>query len=487
MSDFDGHSTFPTYDDYLVWHSRARDHFLEPARSSAVRMLEELLDNEVNQVDRGRFRISTSRVKSAQRSFAKLSGDRYRGRFSTYDEVPEILDDLVGIRLICNNLSDINTFQEVIGELPTDDGAQPALSVERNSQRDYFTDPKPSGYRAFHVNFVVPIAQAQGTKRLRVEVQVRTLLQDGWGELTHEDTYKPGSTVPDWIVRMSLRMADLLAAVDNIAQDLRTGLDVESQKAVEPEPAIPKSHDISDIVDSLTTTGSVDLPIPPADSELHSGLVREARRILESAERPIGLAVLSQDLTEIFGTDITRIWSRSGGFRRFLEKEVPGFEITGPMPGYVHPQGFDSHGWPRFGEAVEGVPDILRELRTYEKTLPLISPERMSQAIRSVVFTLGSAEFTPTESGRVSSEQLAILARGARANGENDGYLVVRPHAQYILLALNRAGRISKSISVEDVESVLLDSILLHLEKSGLVKDRRVSEEEILRWIRGSS
>ena len=465
----------PTYEAYLEWHVKATQRYLEPARSSAERMLVELLDTRINPVDRSRFRISTSRVKSPQRSFAKLSGPKYLARFTTYDAVPDLIDDLVGLRLICNNLSDINTFQEVVGELPTSDGTQLALSVERDSQRDYFAEPKPSGYRAFHLNFVVPVAQAQGTRRIRVELQARTLLQDGWGELTHEDTYKPGSSVPDWIVRMSLRMADLLAAVDNIAQDLRTGLDVETQRAVELETVGP--------VESAAP--AVPEPIARSEIEVRNALVREVRSIVESLSRPTGLDTISQELSAVFGTDIARQWARSGGFRKFLVANVGDVAVTGPMPGYVHPPGSDIGSWPAFGTGSKGVPDLITELRTYEKTVPLLPPERMAQAIAAVAETLASSSIEPTESGRVSSAQLAGLARHARAEGESHGHVVVRPHAHYILLALNRAGAIGSRTTVGDIRKALENTILGQLEEHGLIKSRSVVRAELQRWLSG--
>jgi len=54
---------------------------------------------------------------------------------------------------------------------------------------------------------------------------VRTLLQDSWGELTHEDTYSKSGELPPLVEVLSTRMADLLATLDDIAEDLRNELD----------------------------------------------------------------------------------------------------------------------------------------------------------------------------------------------------------------------------------------------------------------------
>ena len=455
----------------------------------------------VPEIDRSRFRISSSRVKSPQRSFAKLSGERYRARFTAYEQVPEILDDLIGVRLICNNLSDINTFQEIIGELPLEDGSSNSITVEPSSQRDYFAEPKPSGYRAFHVNFVVPVPQARDMIRLRVEVQVRTLLQDGWGELTHEDTYKPGSRVPDWIVTMSQRMAELLAAVDSIAQDLRTGLDVETQKQVDGEVA----QTVSDYPIAVLSPASGDISIdfvetnarskaskpgqrqPHEDSELTTALISEVRAEVVALTRPIPLAMLSQNLAAKFGTEITQTWAEFGGFRKLLESAVPEVSITGPSPGYVHPLN-DSPptDWEvdfYSAQAREGLPSAVRALRTYEKGMPLVSTLRMSQLISAVEEALKAPSLPLNENGRLPRAQVVELAKRAREVGDERGQLVVRPHAVYVLQTLSSYELLRPGIAADEIRQVMVVSLLNKAERYGLVSDRDAARKEISLWL----
>ncbi|MGO4783811.1 GTP pyrophosphokinase [Cryobacterium sp. W22_MBD10_FK3] len=501
MPDIGVEPILPTYAQFAAWHAQANQRFLEPARSAAERVLSELLDSKVDPIDRGRFRISTSRVKTAQRAFAKLSQERYAAEFTENERIPEIIDDLVGLRLVCNNLSDINTFQEIIGELPLDDGARTSLAVESESQRDYFSNPKPSGYRAFHVNFVVPVAQAHETKRVRVEVQARTLLQDGWGELTHEDTYKPGSKVPDWIVGMSLRMAELLAAVDNIAQDLRTGLDVETQRSVDEDTS---ASDIAFIETGQTTIAlavpsfetksgtpedriATNVEVAPAYSELQTALIREAKRLIEDLRHPIGLAALSQSLASKFGTNVTQTWADFGGFKMLLQVAVPEVVLTGPSPGYVHPLGSTpSAEWidtTLTADEADGVPTFLKSLRTYDKALPLISSERMTQVIETVVEVVLSQGSPQIDRGRVSQLALDELAKQARSFAERQGRLVVRPHALYVLMVLNRHDRINSELNVVDAKRVLGGSVLQSAIKNGLIEEENEAAQEIKAWL----
>lgn len=476
------------YEDFASWHAVAHQRLLEPARAAGVRLLHELLDSKVPEIDRARFRISTSRVKSPQRTFSKLNTEKYLGRFQGMDDIPSLIDDLVGVRLVCNNLSDINTFQEIIGELPQESAEVMSLAVEGDSQRDYFASPKPSGYRAFHVNFVVPVPQANQLRRIRVEVQARTLLQDGWGELTHEDTYKPGSRVPDWIVGMSLRMSELLAAVDNIAQDLRVGLDVETQRQVEqhvPDPAAPHlvlSEDSTDPESDGDPLVELDPPGPQENSALQSALRQEARTILSRITTPTALAVISQDLIAKFGMEVTREWAQFGGFVKFLSRAVPEVAVTGPQPGYAHPfnesppAGWEVE-WSESGGAV-GPPELVKALRLYDKAIPLISPTRMTQLLAAVAEAIHSV---PDD--QLTSYSLDELARKARAIGEARGQLVVRPHAAWVLSTLKRLELLLPSISLDQIGQVLTVALLAAAERRSLVTDREVGRAALQAWL----
>lgn len=490
------------YDDYVDWYGAARRSYLEPAMLTACRLVNELLDTKVDPIDRARFRISTSRVKTAQRSFAKLSNDKYRGKVAAYAQVPDIIDDLVGLRLVCNNLSDINTLQEILGELPVENESVTGMAVEPASHRDYFSNPKASGYRAYHVNLVVAVPQMQGSLRVRVEVQARTLLQDGWGELTHEDTYKPGSTVPDWIVGMSLRMAELLAAVDNIAQDLRTGLDVESQRAVlavnngaEREVAfvsngasdvvvpVPTLEDVGHAKRAERANGATLLEERNDDFQIQEALLNETRRLVSGLSKPTALASLAQHLNVIFGTEITKTWARFGGFKRFLEFAAPDAVLSGPAPGYIHPLHAPvPDGWTTEDTGTGQIPDIIRELRTYDKAIPLVGAERLNDVIVAVGSVLRAAE--PGELfGNATASQIEGLARAARSDAESRKRLVVRPHAVYVLQAVNRAGRIASDVTDEEVRGIIFDRVIAASDANSLIDDRAAIGHELCRWL----
>ena len=163
-----------------------------------------------------------------------MLADRYASHIQLLDHIPQVIDDLVGVRVTCNNLVDVKNFRNIVAALePIDEVEFPAgLCIDPDSERIH---EKESGYRAYHINLHTLIQARSTWKPARGELQVRTLLQDSWGELTHEDTYKPGSEMPHLVTKFAKRMADLLATVDDLAQDLRNELDHMALSNLSPD------------------------------------------------------------------------------------------------------------------------------------------------------------------------------------------------------------------------------------------------------------
>jgi putative GTP pyrophosphokinase len=64
--------------------------------------------------------------------------------------------------------------------------------------KDYITTPQPAGYRAIHIFADVPYDAVKKFEQnvivtpdnILCEIQVRSKLQDAWGDITHEFFYK---------------------------------------------------------------------------------------------------------------------------------------------------------------------------------------------------------------------------------------------------------------------------------------------------------
>ena len=151
---------------------------------------------------------------------------------------------------------------------------------------------------------------------------MRTLLQDSWGELTHEDTYSKASESPPLVVVLSTRMADLLSTLDDIAEDLRNELDRIDEAIVDE------------------TAGQVD---EPSDVVLDVGPSADAADLLlerwNSLDRPLELSSLAWALQHEFGAEVSDDWFGFRTFKRFLRAAIPDGEISSGRRAYLLPPG----------------------------------------------------------------------------------------------------------------------------------------------------
>ena len=360
------------YASFGRWYDTHRVDVLEPALSEAEATLTGLLRDNLSDRDLARIRGPVGRVKSKARLWRKLCRPRYAERIASVDEIPDVIDDLIGARLTCTNRRDIDVVREVFDALATTDRGQPGLWLEPATERDYLSEPRPSGYRGWHVNLGFG-ADADGSRRLvTCELQVRTLLQDGWGELTHEDTYKKDGELPPLVSVLSRRMADLLATLDDIAEDLRNELDRIDEEAV---TGVPDARH-----PGLLVAGG---RFEQADDA--AAYVNTRWRELD---RPIGLGALAWELQREYGAEITDAWFGHGAFKRFLIAALPNGEITTGRHAYLLPAAVDTAdtavddsgaavddgtGTASGNDATSDVPRVARELHRIDRTFPLLA------------------------------------------------------------------------------------------------------------------
>ncbi len=362
------------YSSFGRWYDGYRTRVLEPALEVVEREVGGLLRDVLAERDLARIRQPAGRVKSKPRVWRKVCKPRYVERIEAVGEIPEVIDDLLGIRLTCTNRRDIDVVREVFDAIPTSDDGESLLWLDPDSERDYLEQPRASGYRGWHVNLVVGLDDDGVRRPVTCELQVRTLLQDGWGELTHEDTYKKDGELPPLVQVLSRRIADLLATLDDIAEDLRDELDRLDEVAVVeppesaatvPEEGVEPSEQVADVMAAI-----------------------DAR--WRELDRPVDLAALAWELQREYGAETADHWFGSGTFKRFLQRAVPHAEITSGRHAYLLPPAAapaeDSRdGEPHEGDPSEGevaataeqrdVPRVARALHRVDHTFPLLAHE----------------------------------------------------------------------------------------------------------------
>lgn len=113
------------------------------------------------------------------------------GKEPNLDNMVKYINDIAGIRIVCSFTSDIYRIAEMIGK-------QKDLTVL--SVKDYIKNPKPSGYRSYHMLVTIPIFLSDRELRVKVEIQIRTIAMDFWASLEHKINYKFEGNVPDYIL-----------------------------------------------------------------------------------------------------------------------------------------------------------------------------------------------------------------------------------------------------------------------------------------------
>ena len=143
-----------------------------------------------------------SRLKSPESIASKLER---RGHPITADSAITNLHDIAGIRCICSFSPDIMHMAEILRR-------QEDMTILY--ERDYINNPKPSGYRSFHMCVELPIYLANKTMRLPVEVQLRTQAMDFWATLEHKARYKYDNVVPENVTKKLVIYSNASATLD---------------------------------------------------------------------------------------------------------------------------------------------------------------------------------------------------------------------------------------------------------------------------------
>ena len=115
------------------------------------------------------------------------------------------LQDIAGIRVICYFEKDVELLAEQLRK-------QSDLILVK--EKDYITNPKPNGYRSFHMILGIQVYSMESTEYYPVEVQIRTIGMDFWASMEHRICYKQERDNKEEIQRELLRYAEILKEIE---------------------------------------------------------------------------------------------------------------------------------------------------------------------------------------------------------------------------------------------------------------------------------
>ena len=128
------------------------------------------------------------------------------------DKLEEQMQDIAGLRMMCQFVDDIKTVVELLRK---------RNDFEIVEERDYITQKKDSGYRSYHVVIRYPVQMIDGEKKILVEIQIRTLAMNFWATIEHSLNYKYSGRFPEEIKLRLQRAAEAAYLLDEEMSQIR--------------------------------------------------------------------------------------------------------------------------------------------------------------------------------------------------------------------------------------------------------------------------
>ena len=177
----------------------------------------EVLNDELSvKNQRNPIEMIKSRVKKHKSIVEKL---QRRGFEISLESMEKNLDDVAGIRIICSFLDDIYEVADML--IRQDD-------VKVIAVKDYIQNPKPNGYRSYHMIIEIPVFFSDSKKPIRVEVQIRTIAMDFWASLDHQLKYKKSFIDDNGEISEELKQcAEVIAGTDVKMLEIRKKIEAQ--------------------------------------------------------------------------------------------------------------------------------------------------------------------------------------------------------------------------------------------------------------------
>lgn len=190
--------------------------------NSALKMIStrlEILNDEFHHVHRyNPIEHIKSRIKTSESIVKKLKKHGYE---STIQNMVQYVNDIAGIRVICSFTSDIYQIAEMLSK---------QNDIKVISIKDYITNPKPSGYKSYHMLVTVPVYLSDRIVDTKVEIQIRTVAMDFWASLEHKINYKFEGNAPVYIKNELVECSKMVSELDRRMLSLNEEVQMLSKK-----------------------------------------------------------------------------------------------------------------------------------------------------------------------------------------------------------------------------------------------------------------
>ena len=149
----------------------------------------------------------SGRVKSVSSILEKM-----QRKHIPMERMEEEVEDIAGIRIICQFEEDIETVASLI---------QNRSDMTIKSEKNYLKHVKQSGYRSLHLIIYYTVETLNGPRKLQAEIQIRTMAMDFWATIEHSLQYKYKGDMPPHVAERLTNAANAIILLDQEMSSVR--------------------------------------------------------------------------------------------------------------------------------------------------------------------------------------------------------------------------------------------------------------------------
>ena len=149
----------------------------------------------------------SGRVKSVSSILEKM-----QRKHIPMERMEEEVEDIAGIRIICQFEEDIETVASLI---------QNRSDMTIKSEKNYLKHVKQSGYRSLHLIIYYTVETLNGPRKLQAEIQIRTMAMDFWATIEHSLQHKYKGDMPPHVAERLTNAADAIILLDQEMSSVR--------------------------------------------------------------------------------------------------------------------------------------------------------------------------------------------------------------------------------------------------------------------------
>ena len=141
------------------------------------------------------------------------------------ESIDNNLNDVIGGRIVCSFLSDMDAIIESIVSY---------FGPDNVIIKDYVSNPKPSGYSSYHILVKVPVYYKGEYVFVNAEIQIRTKAMNMWASFHHKLCYKKETSleIEEMLRRWAYKIGEIDSAYDSIYQEVKNDIGMDKPKCL---------------------------------------------------------------------------------------------------------------------------------------------------------------------------------------------------------------------------------------------------------------